>query len=338
MDKAQFFDVAQKSSIELRWARNPTESSTSKCASEKAKVGCFGYFDCGKVDKNVLSTRIERKTNVSEGKLNRWILLGNCNDILEVLGKGTKLMKSLNYPTIIGKLQTGNLWKSTMYHAILEIETKEYKHKVPAVMFSNPYATGKTKLAEVLPLSFVKSVKSSICLAPMMARNRYQSVIRRGFYFKIISLIPGGAFDGPRENPWNMYDIRITALRNQLRKFLEKDVNQMALLLGKVMLPRADFIACRRCLQKYATPGQITFSSTWIKGTGKEENPQGKGRSKRSKFSTNEMVPKEFNSFHFQNFVDPNEQNQNLEGGSISTCSIYQLNGHAENEYVSDII
>jgi len=169
MYKTQSFEGAKQSGTELREDRNPTESSASKGASEEAKAG---YFDCEKVDKNVLSTRKEGKTNVSEGKLHRQFLLGNCNNIFEVLGKGTKLMKSMNYPTVIVKLQKGNLKKSTLYYAILKIETEEYDHRVPAIIFSNPYAHRKTKFAELLPLSFVKSSKSTICLAPMMVRKR----------------------------------------------------------------------------------------------------------------------------------------------------------------------
>jgi len=177
MDKTQSFEGAEQSSTELWWDRNPTESSASNCDSEKAKAGSFGYFDSGKIDKNLLSKGIERKTNVLDSKLHTQFQLGNCNDIIEVLGKGTKLMKSINYPTVIIKLQRGNLEKSTMYYVILEIETEKYKHTVPALMFTNPYAHRKTKLAELLPLSIVKCSKSTICLASMMARKRYRYVI-----------------------------------------------------------------------------------------------------------------------------------------------------------------
>jgi len=336
MNKTLSREGTDQASTELRWDQNSTESSASKVASEKFKAGCFGYFVGG--DKNVHFTRKEGKINVSEGKLHRQFLLGNCINTIEVLGKGTKLMKSIHYPTVIVKLQTGNLKKSTLYYAILEIETGEYKHTIPAVLFSNPYAHRKTKLAELLPLSFVKCSKSTICLAPMMARKRYRYVFRRGFYFKIISLIPGGAIDGPKENTWNTYDIRLPALRNQLRKILKKDIIHMALLLAKVMLPSAGIIVRRSCLQKFARPTQITFSPTWTMGTRKEENLQGKGQSKRPKFSTNEAVPKELNGCTFQNSVDPTEQNRYFKGASLSTCSMYKLNELAEYNCVSDII
>jgi len=334
MEKTRSFGAEQYRS-ELRLDRIPTESSTSSCASEKAKAG---YFDSPKTDKNVLSMRIVRKTNVLDRKPHRQFQLGNFNDIFEVLGKGTKLMKSINYPTVIVKLQTGNLKKSTMYYVILEIETEEYKRTVPALMFTNPYAHRQTKLAELLPLAFVKSSKSTICLAPMMARKRYRYVIRRGFSFKIISLIPGGALDGSRENSWNTYDIRIKALRNQLREFIENDINQLTLLLPKVMLPSAGIIVRRSCFKKYATPSQTTFNSTRTVGTGKEENLQDKGPSKRSNLSKNGVVSKELNGCTFQNYADPNERNRYFKGASLSTCSINRFNELGEYKYVSDVI
>jgi len=335
MDTTESFEGAEQASPELSLDRNPTESSASKCASENVKAGCF--ID-GKVDKKVYFSRLETKKNVSEDKLHRKFILGNCNNIFEVLGKGTKLMKSMHWPTVIVKLQTGNLKKSTLYYTILEIETEESKHTVPAIMFSNPYAHRKTKLAELLPLSIVKCSKSTIGLAPMMARKRYRCVIRRGFSFKIISLIPVGAFDGQREIPWNKYDIRMTALRNHLRKTLEKDINQMALLLAKVMLRSAGIVARRSCLQKYATLSQITFSPTLTMGAGKEENLEDKGPTKRAKFSTNKVVPKELKGCTFQNSVDPNERRRYLKGARLSTYSLNQLNDLAEYIYVSDII
>jgi len=126
--------------------------------------------------------------------------VANCNDILEVVGKGTKLMKSINYPTVIVQLQMESLKKSAMYYVILEIETKGYKHKLPALMFSNPYAHRRTKRAELLPLCFVKCSKSGTRLVPMMSRKRYRYANRRGFSFKMISVSYGGASDGQRES------------------------------------------------------------------------------------------------------------------------------------------
>jgi hypothetical protein len=92
MDTTESFEGAEQACPELSLDRNPTESA-SKCASENVKAGCF--ID-GKVDKNVYFSTIETKKNISEDKLHRKFLLGNCNNIFEVLGKGTKLMKSIH--------------------------------------------------------------------------------------------------------------------------------------------------------------------------------------------------------------------------------------------------
>jgi len=166
-------------------------------------------------------------------------------------------------------------------------------------MFSNPYAHRKTKLAELLPLSFVKCSKCTISLAPMMAKKRYRCLICKGFSFTIVSLIPGGGLDGQRKNLWNRYDIRSTAIRNQLRRFLEKDINQMAPLLAKVMAPRTAFIASPTCCHLYKRPSQITFRPTWTIAPEKEENLEDEGPSECSKFPRHEKVSVEFSGCAF---------------------------------------
>jgi len=112
----------------------------------------------------------------------------------------------------------------------------------------------------------------------------------------------------------------------------------MALLLAKVMLPSAGIVARRSCLQKYTTLSQVTFSPTLTMGAGKEENLEDKGPSKRAKFSTNKVEPKELNGCTFQNSVDPNERRRYLKGARLATYSINQLTDLAEYIYVSDII
>jgi len=278
---------------------NPIESTALKCAARKANAA--DYFKAGKIDKNVLSSKIDRKMHFHEQ-----VHLGNCIDEVEVAGRGTKFMKSINFPTVIVKLRKGNLKKSTMYYVILEIETEEYKHKVvPAIMFSNPHCHGKTKLAELLPLSFKKCSNCIIRPTPMMARKRYRNIIRKGLSYKVISLIPGRGFHGLREHSWNKYDIRETCLRNVFRRLLEKDINQMLLLLAKEIFPFKRTIAPHNCMQKILTASQITFRPRTV-DIGKEKN-----------------LP-----------VDPNEYNGEL----YFKGSVYPLNELAEYTSISQII
>jgi len=250
-------------------------------------------------------------------------------------------MKSINFPTIIVKLRTGNLKKSTMYYVILEIETEEV---VPAIMFSNPHCHRKTKLAELLPLSFEKISKSIVRSTAMMGKKRCRNVIHKGLSYKVISLIPGRGIHGHREYSWNKYDIRNTDLRNVLIRRLEKDINQMSILLAKEIFPFQGTIAPHNSMQKNLTLRQKTFGPTWTVEREKEENLHDRG-SVRSKVSTNKVVCKPFNGCTFQiplNAVNPNEHNGELyihfSGGSLSRTSVDHLNELAKYNCFSDII
>jgi len=338
MEKFVSFETAEQSGTEPRLNRNPAGSTSSKCVTTKARAS---FFESGKINKNVLPIRKKRKAHFLAVKLNRQFPLASCNDILEVVRKGTKLMKSINFPTVIVQLRTGSLKKATLYYVILEIETEGYEHKLPAVMFSNPYVHGRTKLAELLPLSFVKCSISGIRLAPMMSRKRYRCAIRKGFCFKMISLTSGGALDGQRENTWNRYNTRITAIRNQLGRFLEKDISQLALLLEKKRTSSKCIYEPRNGLQKYAVSRQKTFRPTLTMDTGKEENLRDKGPSPSSKFFTNKVEPKVCNGCTLQlslNAVDLKEDNLYYKRAILSKYPLNDLSKLPEYKCVSDFI
>jgi len=197
MEKTKSFEVPEPLWTEPNKNRILNERTVLKCATWKANAS---NFEGQRIDKDVLSGTKDKTMQFLARELYAQVLSGNCVDILDVVGKGTKLMKSIKFPTVIVKLRTLNLKKSTMYYVVLEIETEGSRHKVPALMFSNPHDPRKTKLAELLPLSHVKCPRSIIRLTPMMDRKRYRYIIRRGFSFKVISLIPGRAFGSDREH------------------------------------------------------------------------------------------------------------------------------------------
>jgi len=120
----------------------------------------------------------------------------------------------------------------------------------------------------------------------------------------------------------------VTALRNQLGKFLQKDINQMALLLAKERISCKCIFAPHNCMQKYATSRQITFRPTSTMETAKEENLRDKGPSQRSKFSTNEVESKVCNGGTFRlslNAVDLKEDNVHFKRAILPTYSLYKL-------------
>lgn len=164
------------------------------------------------------------------------VFLKNDNHWIEVVGKGTKFMKTLHFPTVIVKLLKGNLEKSKIHYIMLELETGELTGDIPAVMFSSPYAHGKTKFAELLPLSGQKS-KSAASLKPLLRSKIYRRVFRTGNSFKVKSLIPGRVFDGSAKYEWNMYDLRNTESYNRVIGLIHMDISAMSRTMIKVLKP-----------------------------------------------------------------------------------------------------
>jgi len=184
--------------------------------------------------KNV-NPKAEWEKYLMKSKLQEEVLLKKDAEIFEVFSKGTKFMKSINFPTVIIKLPTGKLFKSMVYYAILEPETEEYC-KIPCVVFSNPYGQKKTRFAEMLPLCFVKS-SNNVCFTPMLRKKRYRHEFRKGCSFKVKLLIPGRSFDRSGEHSWNKYDVRSKDMRNLVKGFLEWDIRKLSLLMTKTVIP-----------------------------------------------------------------------------------------------------
>lgn len=204
--------------------KDPSSPSTTYEAS---------FFEGDTIHTNVLS-RTDKKRNLQWSKLVEGAGMSKYVDEFEVFGKGTKLMKSINFPTVIIKLLTRNLDKSMIYYVIVEKDTAEYTRKIPAVMFSNPYVHKKTRFAELLPLTFSKSSKS-VCLIPMLCRKRYRRLFRRGRSFRISWLMSGRVFNSNGEAPWNRYDLRNTDMRILLRQFIEQDIIKISPLMRKTI-------------------------------------------------------------------------------------------------------
>jgi len=180
-------------------------------------------------------------------------------DAFEVVAKGTRLMKSLKFPTVIVKLLKGSLKKSMMYYLIVEPENDKYRWQIPCVMFSNPNAYRETRFAELLPLYFFKC-SNSVALSPMLLRKRYKRIFRRGCSFNVQWLEAGRSFDYSGGKLWRMYDLRNLHIRDLIRGFIEQDINSISLILIKMMKTqnlsskRSDGVSgCETRVQRKAT-------------------------------------------------------------------------------------
>jgi len=155
---------------------------------------------------------------------------------LEVIGKGTKLMKSMNFPTVIVKLGDGDLGKARVYYVTLELDEGELMREIPAVMFSNPYVHKKTSVAELLPMALMRNSKA-VFLTPILQRNRYRCFFRRGCTLKIKSLVVGREIYGSGECLWKRYDLTQRVIQDRIRKFVEMDIGQLSLRWLNTILP-----------------------------------------------------------------------------------------------------
>lgn len=190
----------------------------------------------GKKDEKPSIHKIDSEKKAMTIETQNLLLSKDENHWIQVVRKGTKFMKSLNYPTVLIKLLTGNLEKSTVHYLILEFETGELTGEVPAVIFSCPYAHRKTKYAELLPLLGEKS-KSSGTFEPMLRSKIYKRAFRIGNSFKVKALIPKRAFNGSAEYPWNRYDLRNKESHNRVLRFLDLDINQMSCSIINTLKP-----------------------------------------------------------------------------------------------------
>jgi len=185
---------------------------------------------------NNLPTKTEKKIQLGKGKFRLEFISNTQMDVLEVVAKGTRFMKSLNFSTVIVKLRKKNLKKSMIYYVIAEPATEESRMQIPCIMFSNPYAHTDTRFAELLPLYFLQC-SSSIELSPMLVSKRYRRIFRRGCSFNIRWFKAGRAFDCSGGISWKMCDMRNRQIRNLIQGFVKQDINKISLLLTKMINP-----------------------------------------------------------------------------------------------------
>jgi len=200
--------------------------------SSSQELSLNDYLDGRKIDKSKSSKNVEKKI-LPENCNRRQDLMNKQEHVFKVLANGTRLMKSMDFLTMIVQLRKGHMSKSTIYWVILQPEADKHKMKIACLVFSKPDGHSKTKVAELLPLYFLKC-SNSATLSPMLRRKRFKRIFRRNSYFKIQWLLSAKVFDGPGGIPWRMYDIRNRPLRNLLKESIEQDMNKMVLLMSKI--------------------------------------------------------------------------------------------------------
>jgi len=194
------------------------------------------------------AAKYENKTSCKKSSTHDGCQLKKIENVFKVIGKGTTLMKTMNFPTVIVKNLSGTLEKSKVYYIILELEMKESKRNIPAVMFSSPYAHRTTRYGELLPLGLMKNSKSSY-LTPLLQRKRFRRVFRSGCSLKIKCLIPGRVLDD-RGDCWNRYDLSKPTMQKLAKEFIELDIGRMSSHIYHRVIPLKHRIKNRNQMER----------------------------------------------------------------------------------------
>jgi len=138
-------------------------------------------------------------------------------------------MKIIKMPTVIAKFLNGDVQRSKVYYATLEIDTAEYWGEIPAVLFSSRYHSGRTKYCELLPLVIGRSkqISGRFELKPMPKSMQWKRMFSKGCSFKVTMLKGGRVVKWLGEYPWNVYDVRVKELRSLLKSIVSHDIKKM---------------------------------------------------------------------------------------------------------------
>jgi len=147
---------------------------------------------------------------------------------IEVIGEGTKFMRSLKLPTVIVRVSKGDLAKSTVYYVLLESHSEGLPTRtIPAIMLSDPKSRWRTQFAELFPLSVDVNGKGEHCITPLQYRTHCKQLFQKGCTFKVLALESGRYAESSESLPWNRWKLNLPALRNMITQILYQDIKQM---------------------------------------------------------------------------------------------------------------
>jgi len=149
-------------------------------------------------------------------------------DKIEVIGEGTKLMKSLKLPTVLIRVCNRELAKSTVYYVLLENESGNFpRQKIAGVMLTDPStAACRTQFAELLPLKVEADGRGGYSIKPLLFGERYKQLFIKGCSLKVLALKGGRCTEDSETLPWNQWKPS-SAIRSIITEILHKDIREM---------------------------------------------------------------------------------------------------------------
>lgn len=158
---------------------------------------------------------------------------------LVVVGEGTKLMRDINFPTVIIQMSKIKLHSSVVYYAILEPTCGRFTGNIPCLLFGNPCRDKEDiQTAELLPLRILPTGRCSrtVSLAPMLLQERYKLGFQERCMFKIKAIECGRRLDW-KQRRWSGYNMENWEIHNLLKRLISLDVSQMPKHMLKQLTP-----------------------------------------------------------------------------------------------------
>jgi len=182
---------------------------------------------------------------------------------IEVVGDGSKVMKTVKLPTVFIRMPKGDVQKSRVYYVILEAESYEYG-EIPALLFSKSSDGWRTQSAELLPLMCEYDLRKSksVSLTPMLLRLRHKSMFSKGSCFKV-KAIKSGRFDVSDSVSWSKWDLKLKAIRMMITEIIFQDIRKMPKdMIKRLIAPKASRCVSRSLSNSSETSSQNSSSQT----------------------------------------------------------------------------
>jgi len=157
---------------------------------------------------------------------------------LEVVSRGRRLMRTIQFPTVFIEMRKKTLYDSMVYYVILRSEGGLYVGDIAGVLYASPYRSKNVQKAELLPLYTVRSRKHSgaFKLAPMLLCERYRCLFEEGCTLKVKAIECGRRLD-LRKRLWKNYKMKKWEIHDLLSRLLYLDISLIPAHLLKWMTP-----------------------------------------------------------------------------------------------------
>jgi len=248
----------RRQSVVSSWSKSDTSTVPGAIDADTMSDSCYlrsrstsrenslsGVYDCWfKNDVNLTKprTQCEQKSSKEVTKVTDIQDKGELNVVEDLFGvvlkgNGTKLMRDIDFPTVIIEIRKQKLQNSMVYYTILEPKSGLYVGEIACLLFTSPYRN-KTDAttAELLPLGMILSKSSRVSVTPLLLHEQYRCLFQEGCTFQVKSFKSGRRLDW-KQRRWKNYDLESSWIPDLLRRLVQFDISQMPEHMVKQLSP-----------------------------------------------------------------------------------------------------